>query len=119
MFGVPSSSISAASIAHLVGRVGAGERGRDRLLDVLHGLLHALAEVALLVVVAQLDRFVLARARAARHGGAADDAAGEDDVGFDGGIAAAVEDLAGDDVGDDGGHDDWFRVGVVRRPDKM
>src|SRR3989475_7225568 len=36
----------------------------------------------------------LARRRAARHGGAARGAAGERHVGLDGGVAAAVQDLA-------------------------
>ena len=67
------------------------ERRRDSLLDVLHGELHALAAVALRVAVAQLERLVLAGGRAARHGGAASRSARERDVGFDGGVAAAVE----------------------------
>ena len=104
MFGVPSSSSSARSTRDLVGGVHAAERRRDRLLDVLHGAQHALAEVALRVAVAQLERLVLAGGRAARHRRAAHDAALEADVAFDGGIAAAVEDLAGADL-QDLGHD--------------
>ena len=90
--------------AHLVGRVCPSERRRDGLLDVLHREQHALATVARRVVVAQLDGLVLARAGATRHRRASDDATFQHDVGFDGGVAAAVEDFAGVDVGDDGGH---------------
>ena len=56
----------------LVGRVEAGERFRDLRVDVLDRLGNALAEVAVLVSVAQLPSFVLAGASAARHGGATD-----------------------------------------------
>jgi hypothetical protein len=45
---------------------------------------------------------VLASAGAAGHGSAADCAAREFYVGFNGGIAAAIEDLPGTDVCDDG-----------------
>ena len=65
------------------------------VVDVLDGLEDALAEVALLVAVAQLDGLVGAGAGARGDGGAADGAVGEDDVDFDGRVAAAVEDLAG------------------------
>ena len=44
---------------------------------------------------------------ARRHGGAADRAVLQHDVDLDGGIAAAVEDFAADDV-DDGGHEGLF-----------
>ena len=72
-------------------------------LDVLDGLEDALAEVAALVAVAQLDGFVLAGGGAAGNGGAAHGSAVEDDVDFDGGIAAGVEDFACVDR-DDLGH---------------
>ena len=58
---------------------------------------------ARLVAVAQLDRLVRAGRGAGRHGGAAHGAVLEHHVDLDRRIAAAVEDLAGDDV-DDGGH---------------
>ncbi len=67
------------------------------------GLQHALAAVARLVAVAQFHRLVRAGGGAGRHRRAAERAAVEHHVDLDGRIAAAVEDLAGDDVGD-GGH---------------
>ena len=73
-----------------------------RLVHVGHRLGHALAEVAILHAVAQFPGFVLAGARAARHDRAADRAAGELDVRFDGRIAAGVEDLAGVNISDGG-----------------
>ena len=64
--------------------------------------LDALAEIAR-AAVAQLDRLMRAGGGAGGHGGAAHGAVFEHDVDFDGRIAAAVENLAADDV-DDGGH---------------
>src|SRR6185295_20404015 len=72
----------------------------DLGVDVLHRLQHALAEVAALVAVAQLDRLARAGGRARRHGGAAHGAGFEQHVAFDGGVAAAVEDFSPDDVND-------------------
>ena len=86
----------------LVGGVHAGELGGDDALDVIDGLENAFAEVVGLVVVAELDGLVLAGRGSGGDGGAAADVAFEDDVGFDGGIAAGVEDFAGGD-GDDVG----------------
>ncbi len=74
--------------------------GADRLGD-------ALAEIAGLVAVAQLDRLMGAGGGAGRHGGAAERAIFQHDVDLDGGIAAAIEDFASDDV-DDGGHGGLF-----------
>ena len=45
------------------GRLGANHRARDLAVDVGHRLRHALAEVALLVAVAQLERLALTRGR--------------------------------------------------------
>ena len=85
----------------------AGVEAEDRLadfgVDVLDGFGDALAEIARGVAVAQLDRLLRAGRRAGRDGRAAGHAGLEDHVGFDGGIAAGIEDLAGDDV-DDGAH---------------
>jgi hypothetical protein len=83
---------------HLVRRHHALERRGDRLLDVLHGLLHALAKVAAHVAVPQLDRFVLTRGRSARHRSTSRRSIRERDIGLDGRIPTAVEDLAGSDV---------------------
>ena len=52
---------------------------------------------------APLDRSTRAGRRARRHGGAAHRAGFEQDVAFDGGVAAAVEDFPADDI-DDGAH---------------
>ena len=54
----------------------------------------AFAEIALWIVVAQFNGFVLAGGRAGWYGGAADCAISKMHVGFDSGIAAGVEDLA-------------------------
>src|SRR5262249_20571133 len=61
-----------------------------------------LAEIAL-VAVAQFDRLVRAGRSPGRHRRAAQGRVLEQHVDLDGGIAAAVEDFAADDV-DDGGH---------------
>ena len=74
----------------------------DGLVDVCDSLQHALAEPAILHAVAQFPRLVLAGARAARHCGAAHRAACEMHFGFDGRVAAAVNDLAACDCGDGG-----------------
>ena len=80
------------------------DRFADLGVDVLDRLEHALAEVAALVAVAQLDRLACPGGSARRHGRPAHDPGLEQHVAFDGGIAARVEDLAADDV-DDGAHD--------------
>jgi len=69
-------------------RLLADQRFRDRPFDVLDRLLDALAEVARLVAVAQLDRFVLAGRRARRNRRGAACARRQRDVDLDGGIAA-------------------------------
>ena len=79
----------------LVGGVHAGEFRREDGLDVFDGVEDALAQVVGLVAVAQFDGFVLAGGGARRHSGAAHGAAVENDVGFDGGIAAGIKDFAG------------------------
>ncbi len=60
------------------------------------------AGVAVLDAVAQFPGLVLAGACAAGDGGAPDCAAGEFDVGLDGGIAAGIKNLPGANVCDDG-----------------
>ena len=67
-------------------------------VDVRDRLAHALAEVARLVAVAQLDGLLGAGGRAGRHHRAAEAAVGQRDFGFERGIAAAVEDFAGVDL---------------------
>jgi hypothetical protein len=86
----------------LVGGVHAGEFGGEDGLYVFNGLEDTFAEVVLLVAVAEFDRFVLAGGGSAGDSGAATDAAFEDDVGFDCGVAAGVQNftrLDRDDLG--------------------
>src|SRR6185437_15663141 len=56
---------------HLIGGVEARERIEDLAVDCLDGALDALAAIASLVAVAELDRLMRAGRRARRHGGAA------------------------------------------------
>src|SRR5262249_25066244 len=79
------------------------DRVENLAVDRFHSLAHALAQVASLVAVAQLDRLVLARRGAGGHGSPPARAVFKDDVDLDGRIAAAVKDFAADDV-DNGGH---------------
>jgi len=71
-------------------------RGED-FRDIRDGFGHALAEVAGFVSVAEFDGFVFTGAGAAGNGRAADGSACEFDIGFNGWVAARVEDLAGAD----------------------
>src|SRR5690606_33504497 len=63
---------------------------------------HALAQVTGLVAVAQFHRFPGAGGGARWHGGTAEGAVGEGDLGFQGRVAPGVEDFAGVDLGDAG-----------------
>ena len=67
---------------------------------IFNGAQHAFAEVARFVAIAQLERFVFARggaARARRRGRACHL---RENVGFNGGIAARIDDLARDEARD-------------------
>src|SRR4029077_10036632 len=66
----------------------------DDLVDVLHRLEDPLATEPLLVAVAELDRFVLPGGSPTRHRSPSRRAARQGDIGFDGGVAPAVEDFA-------------------------
>ena len=81
----------------------AAKRVIDLAVDRIDRLQDALAAVTRLVAVAQFDRFVRSGRGARGHCGAAFRAILQDDVDFDGRIAAAVEDFAADNVGN-GGH---------------
>ena len=81
----------------------AADRLEDFAIDGVDRLADPLAEIALLVAVAQLDRFMRTGRGAGGNRGAAQAAVLEHHVDLDGGIAAAVENFAADDV-DDGGH---------------
>jgi hypothetical protein len=72
----------------LVERFLALERVLEFDVHVADGLAHALAEITLLVAIAQFHRFAAAGGGAGRHGRAAHHAGIEIHVGFDRGIAA-------------------------------
>ena len=78
----------------LIEHVPAGDDRPEKRGHVLAGLADAFAHVALLVTVAQLERFVLTGRRARRHGGAAHHAGLQGHLDFNRGIAAGIEDLA-------------------------
>src|SRR5688572_14980391 len=75
------------------------KRRSDLAVDVGDGLSHALAEIAALVAIAQLQRFTLARRGARRYRGTAQRLAGPQ-VDFNRGVAARVENLAAVNAGD-------------------
>ncbi len=95
LFGVPSRSSSSSIEGDLFERVLAVQAWSDGVVDVVDGLEDALAEIAGLVAVAQLQRLVGAGAGAAGHGGPADRAVVQDHLDLDGRIAAAVQNFAG------------------------
>src|SRR3546814_8379564 len=82
---------------NLVISVEALQRLRDRLVDILHGLQHALAQVAGLVAIAQFDRLLRTGGSSGRHHRATEAAIGKRDFGFERGVATGVEDFAGVD----------------------
>ena len=84
----------------LVRRVEAGHGFGDFAVDVADGFQNALAKVFGLVAVAQLERFMLARGRAGRNRRAPPNSVPGVNVGFNGGIAARIENLAGVDFRD-------------------
>ena len=100
LFGVPSSAIIVLSMPRWSAASMPPTASKISPFTVATALQHAFAAIALLVAVAQLHRLMGAGRRAGRHGGAAGRAAFQRDLDFDGGIAAAVEDFAADDVGD-------------------
>ncbi len=63
-------------------------------VDVLHGLADALAQIAALVAVPQLQSFKLTSGCAGRCAAACHSAVGQSDLRFHGGVAAGVQDLA-------------------------
>ena len=81
--------------AHLISGIASEQFGQDFGLNIFDRFLHALAAVAFLDAIAQLDSFVFAGAGTAGHGGAAHCAAVENDIGFDGWVATGIENLAG------------------------
>jgi len=79
------------------------QRIENLAVDGVDRLLHALAEVTLLVAVPQFHRLMRARGGARGHRRAADRAVFQHHIDFNRGIAAAIENFTADDV-DDGGH---------------
>ncbi len=77
----------------LVGGVGVDQLGGDDLVDVAHRGLRALAEVALGVAVAQLERLVRASRRAGRHRRPRPGAIVQGHFHFEGRVAARIEDF--------------------------
>ena len=59
----------------LVGGIRAANGVIDRAIHIFHRFQHALSQIARLIAIAQLERFVLACGCARRHGGASDYAA--------------------------------------------
>jgi len=97
------STAAFAPLVHAIMRLTPAQPRRDRLLHVADGLPNAFASVAVGLAVTKLVRLVLAGARATGNGSTTHDAVVEKDVGFNGWIAAAVENFAGVNV-DDLGH---------------
>ncbi len=94
----------------LVLRIHPGQQVEDLAVHRVDRAQHPLAAIALLVAIAQLDRLMRPGRRSGRHRSAAESAALQGDVDFDGGVAAAVEDLAAMDI-DDCGHFRGARFG--------
>ena len=89
--------------------------GGDLAVDVLHRLRHALAAPGV-AAVAQLDGLELAGGGAGGHGRAAEGARAQRGVHLDGGVAAAVEHLAGVEGGDLAHVEPgWYQPGGDRR----
>ena len=103
LFGVPSSSIIVSSILAWLLGIHAADRVEDLAVDRLDGLAHALAADSGFCRRHAVDRLMRAGGGAGGNRGAAERAILKDHIDFDGGIAAAVENFAGHDVGD-GGH---------------
>jgi hypothetical protein len=77
----------------------AADRIEDLGLNGGHRLQDTLAAIARLVAIAQLDRLMRAGRGAGGHGGAAEGAALQQHVHLHGRVAAAIENLARDDIG--------------------
>ena len=81
-----------------IGSVHAQQGVVDDGIDVFDRLLHALAQIAGLVAVAQLEGLKFARGRAAGGHAAADGAVDQRHFRFNGGVSAGVKNLAADDL---------------------
>jgi hypothetical protein len=85
-------------------RIHSPNRIENLAIDRLHGLGNAFAEIAL-TAVAQLNGLMRSCGSTGRNRGAALETILQNNIHLDGGIAAAVEDLAANDV-DNRGHGD-------------
>ncbi len=104
------------AIQRLLIGVLSGERRGNLAVHVADGLAHALAAVALRVGVAEFERLARAGGRARRDGRTTPRAGFEDDVDFNRGVAARVENLAGFEAANlHAGRDDITRV-LLRWP---
>ena len=81
----------------LVAGIQAAQGLGDGTVDVRNRLEDALAEVAPGVAVAEFEGFIDAGGGAGGDGRATEDTAAEADIGFEGGVAAGIEDFAGAD----------------------
>ncbi|MCY1411921.1 hypothetical protein D9M71_273170 [compost metagenome] len=84
----------------LVSSVLAQQQVADRAVDVGHGLQNALAQVTALVAITQFQCLAGTGGSTGRRASAAYDAVLEDHIGFHGGVAAGVQNLAALDVDD-------------------
>ncbi len=92
--------------AFLVGHVVTQEGLLKNRVDVLDSFEDPFTAVALLVAVAQLDGLARTSGRARGHGRPTQGARVENHVGFDGGIAAGIDNLAAADGGNSA-HGAW------------
>ena len=76
------------------------QRFRDRPVDVGDGFGRALAQIAMLIAIAQFDGFMLAGGSAARNGGAAVAAIGQKNFGLNGGVSTRIQNLDSADSDD-------------------
>ena len=81
-------------VGFLVARIHAHNSISNDGVDVLNSLGHALAQIAALVAVPQLQSFKLTSGCAGRCAAACHSAVGQSDLRFHGGVAAGVQDLA-------------------------
>ena len=88
----------------LIAGIKADQLRGDLGVYIVDGFGHAFADIHFFVIVAKLAGFMLAGAGSAGDGGAADGAVFENDVHFDSGIAARIENLAALDEFDADAH---------------
>ena len=82
----------------LTGRFKANEGIADDVVDVIHSLQDAFTEVTVLIPVTQFHGFMNACGSTARNSSAADDAVIKEDLHFNGGVAAGIQDFSCADI---------------------